>query len=267
MKNLTIDINGTCNLECDFCYSELDGTRLNKDEVLNIIQANPDFSKVELGGGEPFIHPELLNIVKQLVTKDKQVHLSTNGTLIPREFLDLDNLDLEETVKDNITVQVSLPAGDRESYQAVTGRNLFETVIQTAEELKENYKTVFSTAIYQRNLGQVKNILEVGYGLRIPTRVNLVFPIGKGTEVDLLTPEQVDQLRGILLVEKIKHQGLVDSPLIQEPNHETNCPALSEAYGLQIKGICPLTAGRKKYYNHRGESLGCEFYRRTGELK
>ena len=261
MKNLTIDINGTCNLECDFCYSELDRVELTKEEIFKIVQAHLDFDRIELGGGEPFVHSELLGIVKQLVSEGKQVHLSTNGTIVPQEFL-----DLEEAVKDQVTVQVSLPAGDRGIYQAITGKDLFETVIQNAEKWQRYYKTVFSTAVYQRNLGQVKDILNIGYGLSVPTRVNLVFPIGKGADVGLLTPEQVDQLRGLLLVEKIGHRDLVDSPLIRDPDQKTNCPALSEAYGLQIKGDCPLAVGRKKYYNHRGDSLGCEFYR-TGEAK
>lgn len=253
MKNLTIDINGTCNIACEFCYQDLDGNELSKEDVLEIVRSKPDFDIVEIGGGEPLLHRELADIIRNIVSDGKKVHVSTNATFIPQSLL-----DLEESVRSNVIMQVSLHACSAERYKAVTGKDFFDSVISNARILKSLYTTVLNAVIYQKNFDQVREILKIGCGLGIPTRVSLVFPVGRGKSVERLLPEQVDRLRGVLLVEKIMHPGMVDSPLL----HEINCPALSEAYGLERKGVCPLHVGRKDYVDPRGKRLGCEFYHR-----
>ncbi len=253
MSNLTVDINGVCNIGCEFCYQDLDGSVLSEDQVLEIVRSKPDFGIVEIGGGEPLLHKDLAGIIRNIVSDGKKVHVSTNATFIPQSLI-----DLEKSVRNNVTMQVSLHACNRERYKVVTGKDFFDAVINNARTLKNYYNTVLNAVIYQKNLDQVKGILKIGYDLGIPTRISLVFPVGRGKSVERLTREQVDRLRGVLLVEKIMHPGMVDSPLL----HEINCPALSEAYGLERKGLCPLQVGQKDYVDPRGKRLGCEFYHR-----
>lgn len=251
MNTLTIDINGTCNLACNFCYQDLDGSELTKEQILEIVSRNSKFKTLELGGGEPFLHQELADIVKIVVNDNRKVHISTNATFLPEAII-----DLEEKIRNNVTMQVSLHAADREMYQMITSNDLFSRVVANARALKQLYGTVLNAVIYQSNLHQVRDILALGYALAIPTRVIPVMPVGKGQDVALLTPQQIDSLKGILLVEKITHPGMVESPLL----HENNCLALSQAYGLEKNGLCPLEAGMKQYHDPRGRSLGCEFY-------
>ena len=133
--------------------------------------------------------------------------------------------------------------------------NFFDAVLKNAQTLKDHYRTVLNAVIYQRNLGQVNDLLQISYGLDIPMRITPALPVGKGKDVKLLTAEQVDRLKGLLLVEKIQHPEIIDSPLV----HEINCPVLAEAYALEHAGVCPAVAGKKQYYNSQGRASGCEF--------
>jgi len=248
---ITIDINGYCNNECEMCYQDLDGSELSLDEIVSFVKGNLSSDVVEIGGGEPFLHKDLLEIIAQIVDGGKRVHISTNATFIPKGLL-----DLREEVRNSTTIQVSLFGGTREVYQKVTKKDFFDRVVKNASRLKKRYKTVISSPIYQENFDTVPKILGIAYGLGIPIRINLTFPEGKGKDVELLKNEQINRLRSYLLIEKIKHGGMVDSPLL----HENNCTALERAYGIEKKGVCPADCG-KSYITPRREAYACEFLR------
>src|SRR3989338_1246799 len=92
MSILTIDINGYCNEVCQFCYQNLDGSSLPEQEIARIIGSNPHAKTVEIGGGEPFLDPRIVRLTKTIREKEKNVHISTNASFIPKEFLDLEEI-------------------------------------------------------------------------------------------------------------------------------------------------------------------------------
>jgi len=186
MKILTIDITGKCNLECRFCYQTSIG-ELSTEQVMQHINANPDFNSVEIGGGEPFMHPELFEILRKINDSGKTINVSTNATCVSNEFL-----NLESIIREKITLQVSLQAGNSESYEHVTGSNFFDLVLGNIGRLKEKYQTVISSSIYADNFDTVREILSLAYGFNVPARINLVFPKGRGKDVKLLDGRQVD---------------------------------------------------------------------------
>ena len=70
-----------------------------------------------------------------------------------------------------------------------------------------------------------------------------------------LSPQEVSQLRGLLLVRRLEQNGMIDSPLI----HPNDCRALHDAYGIAKKGKCKADCGQKAYINPKGETYRCEF--------
>ncbi len=245
---LTIDINGTCNLDCEFCYQHLDGSELSADEVMQHIQQRHP-GTVEIGGGEPLMHKGLLEILQKIATSGRTSHVSTNATFIPKGML-----GLEQSVRGLTTIQVSLHAGNAELYREITGRDMFDRVLRNTERFRERYQTLISTVVYQKNFDNIPRIVELADNLQVPLRVNLVMPVGKGKNVALLDHGQIQQLRTYLFSEKLNGKN-VASPLLK-PN---NCTALENAYGFPKQGGCPLDCGIKQYITPRGETRGCEF--------
>lgn len=248
MRTATIDINGYCNIDCSFCYQDLDGSELSADDVLGRIE-DSQADTVEIGGGEPLLHKGLFGILRGIAGAGRRAHISTNATFIPKGML-----DLEETVRDATTIQVSLHAGNPELYQKITGSDFFDRVIENTARFKERYTTLMTAAIYQENVDNVPQILDVAERLGVPLRVNLVMPVGKGAEVELIGPGQVQELRTYLFTQRFRGRD-VASPLLQF----NNCTALEQGYGIGKKGPCPLDCGMKTYTSPRGETRGCEF--------
>lgn len=284
MNKLTIDINTSCNLECKFCYQDLDGSSLSKDDIFKIVDANPNSSIIEIGGGEPFLHSEILDIITGLREKGKKVHISTNATEIPKDFLDLD-----ERIRHETEVQISLHASNPQLYGKITGRNLFDKVIKNIGIIKPKYKALITSAIYNENFNDVPDIVNLVNELDLPIRINLVFPIGKGKNVELIGPRKIDQLRNYLLGQKLQKGNLIDSSLLccveKVPKtgaywsinpsrlstvppllHINNCAALESYYGIEKKVSCPVDCGTKKYISSRGEIYSCEFVKSKVEV-
>ncbi len=256
MSNLTIDINNNCNLECNFCYQEEGNFILTEENIFKAIDESPDVNLIEIGGGEPFLDSRIINIIKEIRERNKDVHISTNGTSIPKKFL-----NLEDNVKRGIQIQVSLHASNSKLYEQVTGKNFFNKVIENIELLKNYFPVNISSTIYQNNLEDVPRIVNLSKRLELPLRVNLAFPVGNGENINRLDHKQIDQLRGYLFKENILSMGNINSPLV----HENNCLALEQFYEIKKTGECPSDSG-KIYIAPNGKKSGCEFYRKNKSL-
>jgi radical SAM protein with 4Fe4S-binding SPASM domain len=76
-----------CNLACRHCYSDSTSRRydeLTTDEAMAFVADIADFGSpaLLLSGGEPFMRPDLMEVVHEARRRGLAVTLSTNGTLI-----------------------------------------------------------------------------------------------------------------------------------------------------------------------------------------
>jgi len=86
IKNLTINITDRCNGQCYYCNI---GKSYRSELTLEQLQSmcnNTAFSKVKvvsITGGEPFLHPDILNIVKLIIASFnlEKIFLNTNGSI------------------------------------------------------------------------------------------------------------------------------------------------------------------------------------------
>jgi MoaA/NifB/PqqE/SkfB family radical SAM enzyme len=91
-------LTGNCNLECVYCYGSFQGgsykasfNRENDVPTTAVLSAADDiaalgFEYVHLCGGEPFLRPDIWQVVERLDTLGVQPFMLTNGTLIPAGF-------------------------------------------------------------------------------------------------------------------------------------------------------------------------------------
>ena len=90
-----VEITTVCNLSCPGCYRGCDRPDINelhkslediKNEIIELERIrNCDI--ISISGGEPFLHPDLLEIVKFVRDKGMQPFVHTNGTFLKPEIL------------------------------------------------------------------------------------------------------------------------------------------------------------------------------------
>jgi hypothetical protein len=82
-----------CNLNCDFCSYGRENTRrvfIDLSDLMDVVERLDFKGGVEsaelTGGGEPLLHPKILDIVDELYDYGLDIGMITNGTLIDNEM-------------------------------------------------------------------------------------------------------------------------------------------------------------------------------------
>ena len=160
------EITGKCNLRCEPCY--------NAELMKSLVDSNLDaiLSKVSpgdtvyIGGGEPMLHPEIQQLAQRLTTIPSEVVIATNGTLykpMPRE----------------VQIQVSVWTLNPVLYTEILGGNekLLTKTRQTIRQyLRDGNPLFLNLPVYEKNVGEIKEVSAYASSLNIPLRVNKIFP-------------------------------------------------------------------------------------------
>lgn len=150
IQELVIYPLNKCNLRCKHCYVPNEkNVILTKDE-LTWIKKIFNMKKTIVMGGEPLLYENLDFIFKNF----KNVTISTNGILIPK------NMELLNQFKDNVTIQLSIEAGEKETNQ-IRGYNtnidVWNSVMESASLLEENNISFYFRCSYHHdNLQNIK---------------------------------------------------------------------------------------------------------------
>lgn len=137
-KTVWLEITQVCNMRCVHCYEGCDhiATKnpLSLNEWKKIIDdlCHFDIKSVVVIGGEPCLHPNILEILEYLSTKNMVITLFTNAYYIDEKFID--------KIKDrNIKVKVSLYGHDDFIHDGVTKVNgSFVRTTNAIKLLKKN---------------------------------------------------------------------------------------------------------------------------------
>lgn len=132
--SVLIEVCYACNEDCRHCFLDNRqdvGLGLNYYKSLadQLVDAGTMF--VILTGGDPFMHPDFLEIIKIFRKKRISVSIFTNGTLITKEIaIELVKLCVNE-------VHISLYGGRSETHDYITRRTgSFDQSVQTIKMLK-----------------------------------------------------------------------------------------------------------------------------------
>jgi|GEM_PF-1638545 len=180
------DITYKCNLNCIHCY--LGDLRMKKNDelqysecikILEELRSLGTFN-ITFSGGEPFLKPEFITIVKEARKMGFKINIITNGTLLNNEMIDeLKNLFIE--------INVSLYGLSSDFHEKVTGvKGSYKKTWNAIENLLES-KTKFKlkvTAIKQNlnNMNKLINHLEK-MGINFELNTSLLPDISESSDI------------------------------------------------------------------------------------
>jgi MoaA/NifB/PqqE/SkfB family radical SAM enzyme len=140
---LIFSITNRCNLECKGCYAlalqDSAGEELSDDKLRAIVTeaAELGVSFFVLAGGEPFLRPEILDIIADFPRIIFLVF--TNGLLVDEAIIS------RLKAQKNIVSMISLE-GDEQETDRVRGKGIFQKVEEVTTKLKKE-KIFFGTSL------------------------------------------------------------------------------------------------------------------------
>jgi MoaA/NifB/PqqE/SkfB family radical SAM enzyme len=161
-------VTDQCNLDCAYC-TEYDNTQPHPslDDVTRWLTKIRDLGtvRVALVGGEPLLHPDIVEIVRRVRGLGLATSLTTNGFLLTKPLVrKLEKAGLE-------VMQISV---DRMTPSEVT-RKSFKTVLPKLDALAESRINVHITGVLCADtMGESRAVLQTGLERGIPSEVRLV---------------------------------------------------------------------------------------------
>ena len=135
-----ISITDRCNLRCKYCMPEdvpfVPHERiLRYEEIVRIVKVLADLgiSKVKVTGGEPLVRRGCADLIQEIHEIDgiDMVTLTTNGVLLKEQLPALQKAGLD-------AINVSLDTLQRARYQEVTGKDVFDQVMEGIQAAYES---------------------------------------------------------------------------------------------------------------------------------
>ncbi|CAL1521593.1 GTP 3',8-cyclase MoaA [Chitinophaga sp. MM2321] len=132
-----LSVTDRCNLRCTYCMPEdmrfvHKKELLTDNEIISLLEtlAAGGITKVRITGGEPFLRPGLLSLLKKItgIPGIQEVAITTNGVLTQPHIPALQQLGIT-----NINLSLDTLQADR--FFRITRRDRFSTVMQTLENL------------------------------------------------------------------------------------------------------------------------------------
>ncbi len=221
-KELLIEICRSCYLDCKFCSSNADENSLQllKFEQINSIleySKKLKISKVELSGGEPFTHPDILEICKSITKHQIKLEIYTSGNLKKKgELIPLPNNTLKELNNCKLdSIRFNLQSHNKEVHNLLTNSESFNNTLTSLKRsirmglntevhiipLKQNYLELHQTINFLKSLGvnKIKFLRFVAHGRGLTNKESL----------ELNYPEY-DDLVNNLIEYKLKYNSLIE---------------------------------------------------------
>ena len=132
-----LEVSRDCNLSCKHCFADLGSTKvdpLSLEELDGLFSELSRMGSFRLGvtGGEPFLRPDLLEIVDAALSHGLHPCITTNGTYLTRELA----RDLGK--RNPLWLNVSLEGPTSRENDSVRGAGVFDRVMTQLDYLADH---------------------------------------------------------------------------------------------------------------------------------
>lgn len=177
-----IEPTSKCNLKCKICIRSRVESKVAGDMEFSLFKSLIDQlvkplyhpRQINLTGlGEPFLHPNILQMVRYAKSRGLNVMMDTNLTLVDRDIL----LDVIDSKLD--TLVVSFDGAAKETFESIRVGAVFENFMENLRlllELKkerggEHPEVILNSTIREENVHEIPEMIKMAEDLG----VNIVF--------------------------------------------------------------------------------------------
>lgn len=188
------EVTAACNLACEYCRASASATpdeaELSTEEALAFIdQVAPEKPMIIFSGGEPLLRPDVFTLAEYANNLGVRVSLATNGTLLTPEMVD--RIKKARIMR----VSISLDGPDPETHDATRGSGSFDLSMRGIDNLRGEVDFQINMTITKENLDQVGATMDLAERLgAVAFHLFFLVPTGRGSEEELVTPEEQDEI-------------------------------------------------------------------------
>lgn len=149
-----------CNLACEGCYRENINEHKSMNEVkreLDVFEKWRSFDGVSIAGGDPLLHPNVVEIVAEVARRGHKPVLNTNGLALTKELL----VSLKKAGLVGLTFHIDSKQG-RPGWKNKNELELCELRLQLAELVHEvgDLALAFNSTVYEDTLKYVPDLVK-----------------------------------------------------------------------------------------------------------
>ncbi len=192
-----ISLTDRCNFKCSYCMPQgMEGMTVNElsySEVVSLCKALAPLgvTKVKLTGGEPLLHKDIINIIRDIKAIDgiTQVTLTTNGLLLDRYLPQLNEAGID-------SINISMDAVNRELFHSITqvdGADKIIDTIKKTQTLNMNNIKINCVLIKDCNEAEYVKLAKFSVDYNISVKFIEMMPIGYGKTFDGFTLEDLKE--------------------------------------------------------------------------
>lgn len=182
MPFLSFPVTKKCNFHCLYCGMGGEATASCNDTIsVDLIKTyveiglSKGLKKFRITGGEPFLHPQIREILQYMGSLGVYVLVNTNGSLI------IKNKEWLKDIPSTIKFAVSFDTLNSERLKTISGVNCHDAVVSGIKFLKENGNLLrVNMVINKHNCDEVYNIIDfckdIGCDLKILDVVSVPVP-------------------------------------------------------------------------------------------
>jgi mycofactocin radical SAM maturase len=191
---VTWEVTLKCNLRCAHCLSDAGSAteyELNTQECKGLVDqlAALYVFQVNIGGGEPFIRPDFLDLLLYCHDKEIVTCVSTNGTTIDH------GLAKRLSSMKMLYLQVSLDGATAEINDQIRGEGTYRRILEAIECLaRHGVSFSINTVLTRLNFPQLDALRKMAKEYDAELRVSRFRPSGRGKESKDYLGASKDQL-------------------------------------------------------------------------
>lgn len=163
--SVTLNVTEKCNLSCAYCFARTarhEAVHMPAEMVVDLVH---DLNKrgvwrIVLGGGEPFLHPNMIEILTKILRRHIGIALITNGIPIENCFNELVKLGEEYPRFLKLQVSVDGPTVEIHNRHRKQGEKVFEIVRKLAAA---GVDIQLATVVTKLNIESAHKIVDVFY--------------------------------------------------------------------------------------------------------
>ncbi len=178
--NVTWEITFRCNLKCVHCLSDAGQAspeELNAQQCRQLVDQMTALKvfQVNIGGGEPFIRPDFMDLLHYAHQEGLVTCVSSNGTLMDRDLARrLSRMKM-------LYLQVSLDGATAEVNDPIRGQGSYQRIVEAIENLaSQGAAFSINTVLTKSNYPQLDDLRRLAGSFGAELRVSRFRPSGRG---------------------------------------------------------------------------------------